>query len=377
VTPPRFGDRRAVRVGLLGGSFNPAHGGHRHVAAVARRRLRLDQVWLLVSPGNPLKPAAGMAKLAERLASARALADGRRVIATDWEARAGTRYTADTVALLRRRFPRARLVFIAGADNLAGLHRWDRWQRLARAVPFAFVPRPGHRAAVHGRAACVLRQARRPDRQAAILPLQPAPAWVFVPCRTSPLSATAIRAAQGETPIARTPTADPAAAAPPKPRARRSRAAEGQPADAPPRPRRAATKAAVADGPSPSPRRRRAPEPPALDRLTSLITTSLEDDKAEDVRTLDLAGRASFADRMVIATGLADRQITAMATHLLEKLKAAGVRGAHAEGLGKSDWVLIDAGDIVVHLFRPDARAAYALEKMWGPESPAEDAATG
>ena len=105
-----------------------------------------------------------------------------------------------------------------------------------------------------------------------------------------------------------------------------------------------------------------------LDKLQTLIVTSLEDDKAEEVVALDLAGRAAFADRMVIATGLADRQITAMATHLEEKLAEAGIKRVQIEGGGGSDWVLIDAGDIVVHLFKPEARTLYGLEKMWGAE---------
>jgi ribosome-associated protein len=94
----------------------------------------------------------------------------------------------------------------------------------------------------------------------------------------------------------------------------------------------------------------------------------LEDDKGENIVTLDLAGKASFADRMVIATGLADRQISAMATHLREKLREGGFGRARIEGEGGSDWVLIDAGDIVVHLFKPDSRDLYALEKMWGAD---------
>ena len=105
-----------------------------------------------------------------------------------------------------------------------------------------------------------------------------------------------------------------------------------------------------------------------LDRVQSVITGSLEDDKAENIVTLDLAGRASFADRMVIATGLVDRQISAMATHLEQKLREAGVKRVQIEGSGGSDWVLIDTGDIVVHLFKPDARNLYALEKMWGAD---------
>jgi ribosome-associated protein len=109
-------------------------------------------------------------------------------------------------------------------------------------------------------------------------------------------------------------------------------------------------------------------ESSALDRLQGVIVTSLEDDKAEYVVTMDLAGKAMFCDRMVIASGLADRQISAMAQHLSEKLKEAGLKRVQVEGAGGSDWVLIDAGDIVVHLFKPEARTMYALEKMWGSD---------
>jgi ribosome silencing factor RsfS/YbeB/iojap len=121
--------------------------------------------------------------------------------------------------------------------------------------------------------------------------------------------------------------------------------------------------------------KREAPAPSEkLDQLQALIVGSLEDDKAEALVTLDLAGRAAFADRMVIATGLADRQISAMAMHLEKKLHEAGVKRVQIEGAGGSDWVLIDAGDIIVHLFKPDARALYGLEKMWAAEF--DDAAT-
>ena len=126
-------------------------------------------------------------------------------------------------------------------------------------------------------------------------------------------------------------------------------------------------KAAVA-GPARHARREPAAAVPTLDRLQQLIIGSLEDDKAEAVVTLDVAGRAAFADRMVIATGLADRHIAAMAQHLQEKLHAAGFRRVQVEGAPGADWILLDAGDIVVHLFKPDARAMYALEKMWGSE---------
>ncbi len=111
-----------------------------------------------------------------------------------------------------------------------------------------------------------------------------------------------------------------------------------------------------------------------LDQVQAVIVESLEADKAEAVTTLDLAGRAAFTDRMVIATGLADRQISAMAQHLEEKLAEVGIKRVQIEGSGGSDWVLIDAGDIVVHLFKPDARALYGLEKMWGAELDEPDA---
>ncbi len=196
--PNPRGDRRPRRIGLLGGSFNPAHQGHRHVALAVRRALRLDEVWLLVSPGNPLKPRAGMAPLAARLASARRIADGRRIVATAIEARLGTRYTRDTLRALARHFPRARFVFVIGADNLAQLPRWQGWTRLVARTPVAVLPRPGWtRRALAGRAAKRLARHRR--RPAALL-AGSAPAhapWCFVPAAEHPASATAIRAALG------------------------------------------------------------------------------------------------------------------------------------------------------------------------------------
>ena len=193
-----WGDGRRVRIGLLGGSFNPAHEGHRHVAERALAALGLDQVWLLVSPGNPLKPSRGMAPFNRRLASARRIADGRRVVATGIEARLGTRYTADTLALLRRRFPRARFVLLLGADNLEQLPRWRRWRDIARTTPIAVVPRPGAtRRALAGRAARVLgRHRRRPAALFGETEGAHAP-WCLIPAPEHPASATAIRARCG------------------------------------------------------------------------------------------------------------------------------------------------------------------------------------
>ncbi len=186
-----------MRIGLLGGSFNPAHAGHLQVARRALSQLALDQVWLLVSPGNPLKAAAGMASLSERLASANRIADGRRIIATDIERTLHTRYTVDSLAALLRRFPNACFVWLMGADALAELPRWRRWDRLVRLVPFAVLPRPAYNwPALAGQAAARLRHARRPAREALLLPGKSPPAWIFLPAPQDDISATALRAAQ-------------------------------------------------------------------------------------------------------------------------------------------------------------------------------------
>lgn len=183
-----------MRIGLLGGSFNPAHAGHLHVATLALRRLQLDQVWLLVSPGNPLKPQAGMASLPERLRSARRIADGRRVVATAIEARLGTRYTYDTLRALQRLFPRVSFVWLMGADNLAQLPRWQHWTDIVRMMPFAVVPRPGYNGrALAGKAAHRFCRAFRPPHTAPALAGHSAPAWTFLPARQNSLSATELR----------------------------------------------------------------------------------------------------------------------------------------------------------------------------------------
>ncbi len=186
-----------MRIGLLGGSFNPAHAGHHHVAERARRRFALDQVWLMVSPGNPLKPARGMAPFAERLASAQAFADGRRIVATAIEARIGTRYTWATLARLHRLFPCVDFVWLMGADNLGDLPRWQRWETIAADTALGILPRPDHNMeALAGRAAHRLRHARLPARAASRLAAAVTPAWIFLPAAQNALSATALRAAK-------------------------------------------------------------------------------------------------------------------------------------------------------------------------------------
>nr|WP_152619803.1 nicotinate-nucleotide adenylyltransferase [Paramagnetospirillum magnetotacticum] len=195
--PPlnRWGERRRARVGLLGGSFNPAHDGHRHIALLALRLLKLDEVWLLVSPQNPLKPVAGMAPLAQRLASAQAMAAGHpHLRPTKIETQWGTCYTADTLTVLRQRFPHIRFVWLMGADNLAGFHRWLRWDDIFRSVPVAILARGPYSARILGsRAAHRFKASRLPSSRARFLWQGQPPAWVFLHIRRHAASSTAIR----------------------------------------------------------------------------------------------------------------------------------------------------------------------------------------
>jgi len=182
--------------GLLGGSFNPAHRGHVHVSREAIRRLGLDEIWWLVSPGNPLKPKAGMAPLAARFASALEMARGKRIRPTAIEGELGTIYTVDTLAALARRFPKRRFIWLMGADNLAQFHCWRDWRRIAAMVPIAVVARPGYDAqALAAPAMGWLRRYVRPADQARHWTMWSLPSLVLVRIPPDPTSATALRAA--------------------------------------------------------------------------------------------------------------------------------------------------------------------------------------
>lgn len=186
--------RSGQTIGLLGGSFDPAHTGHVHITREALKRFELDRVWWLVSPGNPLK-ARGPAPMAERLAYARTLMRHPRVTVTDVEARLKTRYTADTLRALGRLMPGARMVWLMGADNLAQLHRWDDWRSILETTPVGVLARPGDRLA--GRlspAANAFRRWQLPESAAGALARAQAPAWCMVNVPLNAASSTAIRA---------------------------------------------------------------------------------------------------------------------------------------------------------------------------------------
>lgn len=189
-------DRRRLKVGLMGGSFNPAHDGHRHVALTAIKRLGLDEVWWLVSPQNPLKPRDGMAPVSDRLASAARIARHPRIKPRDIELHLGTHYTADTLVALRRRCPYMRFVWIMGADNLTSFHRWERWSLILNTTAIAIFDRPSYSLrALASRAAKRFARVRVPERASRKLADRRPPAWVFLHTRHHSASATRIRAA--------------------------------------------------------------------------------------------------------------------------------------------------------------------------------------
>jgi len=182
-----------ILTGLLGGSFNPAHHGHRQISLAARRLLGLDEVWWLVSPGNPLKPQEDMAPIRARVASAKVAARRAPIRVTAIERGLGTRYTIDTLRALKRRYPRRRFVWLMGADNLAQFHRWRDWRGIARTVPIAVLARPGYEAeAFTSRAMVWLRRYRRP---ASALGRGTAPLLVWLRYDPDPVSSTALRRA--------------------------------------------------------------------------------------------------------------------------------------------------------------------------------------
>jgi nicotinate-nucleotide adenylyltransferase len=182
------------RIGIMGGSFNPPHEGHLAISETALRRLGLDRLWWVVTPGNPLKSKDGLPPLAERIAACRALITDPRIEVTGFEADLANPYTAATLGFLKVRFPRTHLVWIMGADNLASFHRWQNWRRIAALMPIAIIDRPGWRLpALASPAAHALERYRVPESAAARLFRRPAPAWTYLGTRLSDLSSSQIR----------------------------------------------------------------------------------------------------------------------------------------------------------------------------------------
>jgi len=187
-----------MRIGLFGGTFDPPHQAHLDAALLALKRLKLDRVWWLVTPGNPLKNTRGLAPLPKRIAAARALTNHPRIDITGLEAVIKTRYTYDTISWLRARCPGVRFVWVMGADNLRSFHRWQMWRKIAELVPIAVIDRLGPSLyAAASPAGNALARVRIPEYAASTLPDRKAPVWAFLHGLKSPLSSTALRALRG------------------------------------------------------------------------------------------------------------------------------------------------------------------------------------
>ncbi|MGF1649129.1 MAG: nicotinate-nucleotide adenylyltransferase [Hyphomicrobiaceae bacterium] len=185
------------RIGLLGGSFNPPHAAHVMISETALKRLGLDTVWWIVTPGNPLKDHDDLEQQEARIAASVAIVGRRPIRITGFESALPSAYTAATLDFLRRRYPRVRFVWLMGADNLRNFHRWQDWRGIAQSVPIAIIDRPTHRfRALASPAAGALRAHFVPERTARALAVQTPPAWTFLTGRLSPLSSTMIRKAE-------------------------------------------------------------------------------------------------------------------------------------------------------------------------------------
>jgi nicotinate-nucleotide adenylyltransferase len=274
-----------------------------------------------------------MAPFPVRLEGARRLAKAdHRILVTDLESRLGSsRYTADTLRVLRRRFPRLRFVWLMGGDNLVQIPKWERWPEIFRTVPIAVFDRPSYSLkALSGPAAKRFARHRVPASEARRMAEMEPPAWVFFHTPLDDRSATTIRLERQEIPL--------------------HTLKEQRP--------ELSTITAV------MPLTRPIEAHPERPDILDLVLQTLEDGKAEDIVTIDLAGKTTIADHMVIASGRSTRQVLALTEHLDEVLSRR--TRISIEGKTQGDWVLIDAGDVIVHLFRPEIRSYYNLEKMWG-----------
>ena len=367
-----------MRIGLFGGTFDPPHQAHLGASLLALKRLKLDRVWWLVTPGNPLKNTRGLAPLAKRIAAARKLTHHPRIDVTGLEAVINTRYTYDTIRWLIARCPRVRFVWIMGADNLrqlpplAAMARYretgaDRGDRPPRPEPL----RRGQSGGPGARPRPACRKTTPPPCRTASR--RPGPSctdsnrhYLRPRCaRCASNGGTAAKSGKRKA-AGKTSKNDKSVA----------RSARNSYLDEAPERTGGGCNDTVKGQPSghtctlsESRRQIRRQSPvsrrPSAKETLRIVLARLDDMKAEDSVTIDLTGKSSIGDYMVVTTGRSNVHVASIADNLVKGLKAAAITGIRVEGLRQGDWVLIDAGDVIVHVFRPEVRDFYNLEKMW------------
>ena len=292
------------KIGILGGSFNPPHAGHLCLSVCALKRLGLDEVWWLVSPQNPMKPCNDTRPVEERLYQCKTLLQGeRRIFVSDFESTFGLQLSADSARIIQKLFPETSFVWLAGSDILEELHKWERDDEFVSCLPLAIFARPGSVIpALNSPMARRLARYRYVGPSSKLIK-QKAPCWMFLSMPMSSLSSTELRL-------------------------------------------------------------QKAQKPKSL-HLQNLIEHHLDQLRAQDVIILDIKNRSSLADSMIVATGNSTTHVKALAERLIEKGKKSGFSPLSCSGKTMGDWILIDFGDIIVHLFREEVRAYYQIEKLW------------
>ncbi len=325
------------RVGLMGGSFNPPHAGHLQISRQAIKRLGLDQVWWLVSPQNPMKPSDETRPFDERFEECLALtADDRQIVVSDLEELLDLQMSADTMQALTAAFPATDFVWIMGSDILTELHEWELADDFVEQVPLAVFARPGSVVpALNSVMARKLADFRYTGPESQFMGFA-APAWTFINAPMVDISSTRLRAERF---------------------AAEQRALADQPRQ----------RGGVVVG-GQAPQQQEQARIDSAEDLRDLVMAVLEDNKAEEINLVDLSGKSSIADYMIIASGRAATHVKAISDHVQRAVKKAGGKTQNVAGQGNGDWVLLDLGDVVLHLFRPEVREFYQLDQLWRPE---------
>jgi nicotinate-nucleotide adenylyltransferase len=305
-----FQNEQELRIGLLGGSFNPAHSGHIHISLEAIRLLNLDYVVWLVSPQNPLKKLDISDSLGKRLDYAKMLVRHPKVIVSDLEKYLPTNYTADTIAILRSLYPAVKFVWMMGADNMLQIHKWYNWQSIFNSVFIAVFDREEYEDSVIACEAnkCYNALEMRMD-DLKNYSLEPS-AWYFFKIKKSSMSSTHLRELSHSDNTIMI-------------------------------------------------------EPNNIEQLKDIVLNSLDNDQASEITICDLKGKANFAKYLIIASGRSSRHVCAIIENLMDRLKKVHVAST-ASGLENGQWVLLDAGDIIINAFLPEYRELYKLEEIWG-----------